>query len=153
MVKKVAGGDDSSSVSAPQNSFQAALDPAKRFAQDSFRLVKRCTKPDAKEFKKIALATTVGFLVMGFLGFFVKLVHIPSQWRTPAQWLSLACRCGAHAAGMRRRPDTARIRTTCSYVHARVLILVVMCLFVLSVVQSTTSSLASKHGGVPRGSI
>lgn len=71
-----------SASAAPQNSFQAALEPAKRFAQDSFRLVKRCTKPDAKEFKKIALATTVGFLVMGFLGFFVKLVHIPSQNNT-----------------------------------------------------------------------
>ena len=31
------------------------------------------------EFKKIALATSIGFLVMGFLGFIVKLVHIPSQ--------------------------------------------------------------------------
>jgi len=78
MAKKSASGE-SSDVNAPQNSFQQAVEPAKRFAQDSYRLVKRCTKPDAKEFKKIALATTVGFLVMGFLGFFVKLVHIPSQ--------------------------------------------------------------------------
>ena len=29
------------------------------------------------EFKKIALATTVGFSIMGFIGFFVKLIHIP----------------------------------------------------------------------------
>lgn len=29
------------------------------------------------EFKKIALATSIGFLVMGFLGFAVKLIHIP----------------------------------------------------------------------------
>ena len=34
-------------------------------------------KPDAKEFKKIAFATACGFLIMGFIGFFVKLVHIP----------------------------------------------------------------------------
>jgi len=60
-----------------ENSFQSAILPAKRFAADSYRLIKRCTKPDAKEFKKIAIATTVGFLVMGFLGFLVKLVHIP----------------------------------------------------------------------------
>jgi protein translocase SEC61 complex gamma subunit len=40
-------------------------------------LIKRCTKPDAKEFKKIAIATTVGFLIMGAIGFFVKLNHIP----------------------------------------------------------------------------
>ena len=63
----------------PSNSFQALVQPIKQFGADSIRLVNRCTKPDAKEFRKIALATTVGFLVMGFLGFIVKLVHIPSQ--------------------------------------------------------------------------
>jgi len=61
----------------PLNSFEAAILPVKQFAADSIRLFKKCTKPDAKEFKKIALATTIGFLVMGFLGFIVKLVHIP----------------------------------------------------------------------------
>lgn len=30
-----------------------------------------------KEFMGIAQATAVGFLVMGFVGFFVKLIHIP----------------------------------------------------------------------------
>jgi hypothetical protein len=29
------------------------------------------------EFAKIAIATGIGFLIMGFIGFFVKLVHIP----------------------------------------------------------------------------
>lgn len=29
------------------------------------------------EFTRIAVATSVGFLMMGFIGFFVKLVHIP----------------------------------------------------------------------------
>lgn len=29
------------------------------------------------EFMKVAFATTVGFLIMGFTGFLVKLVHIP----------------------------------------------------------------------------
>jgi len=62
---------------APQTAFQQAIEPARKFAADSIRLINRCTKPDAKEFKKIALATTVGFLVMGFIGFFVKLIHIP----------------------------------------------------------------------------
>jgi len=94
------------------NQLVAAMEPVRQFALDSYRLVKRCTKPDMKgaafvtvcssyavgndtifpaltlsacflcaffgtEFKKIALATAVGFLVMGFLGFAVKLVHIP----------------------------------------------------------------------------
>lgn len=77
-------------------------EPGRQFAKDSIRLVKRCTKPDRKgkvwnfnyslyrfkmelrlmfcyilEFQKIAIATAVGFCVMGFIGFFVKLIHIP----------------------------------------------------------------------------
>lgn len=51
--------------------------PGKEFVKDSVRLVKRCTKPDRKEFKKIAIATAIGFAIMGFIGFFVKLIHIP----------------------------------------------------------------------------
>ncbi|XP_022160016.1 protein transport protein Sec61 subunit gamma-like [Myzus persicae] len=53
------------------------LEPGRQFSKDSIRLVKRCTKPDRKEFKKIAIATAIGFCVMGFIGFFVKLIHIP----------------------------------------------------------------------------
>ncbi|CAG9536928.1 unnamed protein product [Cercopithifilaria johnstoni] len=56
---------------------QALIDPSKQFAKDSIRLVKRCTKPDRKEYQKIAVATAVGFAIMGFIGFFVKLIHIP----------------------------------------------------------------------------
>jgi protein translocase SEC61 complex gamma subunit len=41
------------------------------------RLVKRCQKPDKKEFLKVARLTAVGFLAVGFLGFFVKLIFIP----------------------------------------------------------------------------
>jgi len=32
-------------------------EPGRAFAKDSIRLVKRCTKPDRKEFQKIAIAT------------------------------------------------------------------------------------------------
>ena len=64
--------DDSASVSV-----QGILAPVKQFVRDSDRLIRRCTKPDVREFKKIAFATSIGFLVMGFLGFVVKLVHIP----------------------------------------------------------------------------
>ena len=48
-----------------------------QFIRDSWRLMKRCTKPDRTEFSKIAQATTVGFAIMGFIGFFVKLIFIP----------------------------------------------------------------------------
>lgn len=40
-------------------------------------LVRKCAKPDKNEFTKIAMATGMGFLVMGFIGFFVKLMFIP----------------------------------------------------------------------------
>lgn len=69
------------------------VEPAKKFTKDSIRLVRRCTKPDRKglfkivfliismpfflEFQKIAMATAIGFAIMGFIGFFVKLIHIP----------------------------------------------------------------------------
>jgi protein transport protein SEC61 subunit gamma-like protein len=47
------------------------------FGHDSRRLIQRCTKPDAKEFKKIAVACSIGFCIMGFIGYTVKLVFIP----------------------------------------------------------------------------
>eukprot|EP00884_Botryococcus_braunii_P012007 jgi/Botrbrau1/20807/Bobra.0156s0036.1 len=51
--------------------------PLKDFAQQSVRLINRCNKPDAKEFKKVSSKTALGFVVMGFIGFFVKLIFIP----------------------------------------------------------------------------
>ncbi|KAG4202432.1 hypothetical protein ERO13_A05G338200v2 [Gossypium hirsutum] len=53
------------------------FDPLREFAKDSVRLVKRCHKPDRKEFTKVAVRTAIGFVVMGFVGFFVKLIFIP----------------------------------------------------------------------------
>lgn len=50
---------------------------SQRWIADSKRLVSKCTKPDYEEFKKIAISTGMGMIVMGFVGFFVKLVHIP----------------------------------------------------------------------------
>lgn len=38
------------------------------------KVIKNCYR---LEFKKIAGATAIGFLVIGFIGFFVKLIHIP----------------------------------------------------------------------------
>jgi len=47
------------------------------FAIDSQRLIRGCTKPDAKEFKKIASSCSLGFALMGFIGYLVKIVFIP----------------------------------------------------------------------------
>jgi protein transport protein SEC61 subunit gamma-like protein len=52
-------------------------DPLEKFAKDSIRLLNMCNKPDRKEFRRTAMATGIGFAMMGFIGFFIKLVHIP----------------------------------------------------------------------------
>ncbi|EFB20049.1 hypothetical protein PANDA_008300, partial [Ailuropoda melanoleuca] len=51
-------------------------EPSQQFVKDSVLLVERCTKPDRKEFQKIAMATAVGFAIWDSLAFFVKLSHI-----------------------------------------------------------------------------
>jgi protein transport protein SEC61 subunit gamma-like protein len=67
-----------SSIMTEKEGFNDILiQPLHQFAKDSIHLVKKCTKPDRKEFTQIACATGIGFLIMGFIGFFVKLVHIP----------------------------------------------------------------------------
>lgn len=43
---------------------QQSIEPLKQFSKDSIRLIKRCTKPDRKEFSKIAIATAIGFGLM-----------------------------------------------------------------------------------------
>ncbi|XP_035302048.1 protein transport protein Sec61 subunit gamma-like [Cricetulus griseus] len=53
------------------------VEPSWRFIKDSIQLAERCTKLDRKGFQKIAMATTMGFAIIGFIGFFVKLIHIP----------------------------------------------------------------------------
>ncbi|XP_006513019.1 protein transport protein Sec61 subunit gamma-like [Mus musculus] len=53
------------------------IEPSWQFVKDSIHLVKRCTKPDRKEFQEIAMATAIGFVIMGFIGFFAKRIHIP----------------------------------------------------------------------------
>ncbi|OMJ66972.1 hypothetical protein SteCoe_22163 [Stentor coeruleus] len=64
-------------MSEKQNFVSSTISDIKEFAHDSRRLLNRCSKPDKKEYVRIAGACAVGFAVMGFIGFFVKLVFIP----------------------------------------------------------------------------
>ncbi|KAF2143658.1 uncharacterized protein K452DRAFT_224081 [Aplosporella prunicola CBS 121167] len=52
-------------------------DVPKDFIKDGTQFLNRCTKPDKREFIKISQAVGVGFVVMGAIGYIVKLVHIP----------------------------------------------------------------------------
>ncbi|KAF2440735.1 hypothetical protein PMIN06_006941 [Paraphaeosphaeria minitans] len=52
-------------------------DVPQEFVKDGLQFVNRCTKPDKREFIKISQAVGVGFLIMGVIGYVVKLIHIP----------------------------------------------------------------------------
>jgi protein transport protein SEC61 subunit gamma-like protein len=54
-----------------------ATEYVEEFAADSRRFLNKCDRPDAVEVKTIATAVVMGFVLMGFIGFAVKLVHIP----------------------------------------------------------------------------
>lgn len=57
------------------------------FVKEGTQFLKRCTKPDRKgkwvgsyhvaEFIQICRAVCTGFVLMGFIGYLVKLIHIP----------------------------------------------------------------------------
>ncbi|RDW63827.1 SecE protein [Coleophoma crateriformis] len=56
---------------------QEILDIPRDFVHDGTQFINRCTKPDKREFIQISKAVGVGFLIMGAVGYFVKLIHIP----------------------------------------------------------------------------
>ncbi|KIO28836.1 hypothetical protein M407DRAFT_242881 [Tulasnella calospora MUT 4182] len=57
--------------------FQEYIDVPKQFIKEGNQFINRCTKPTQKEFVQICKAVAIGFGVMGFIGYFVKLIHIP----------------------------------------------------------------------------
>ena len=58
---------------------EGIIAPLKDFSKNSVRLLRKCTKPDAKEYTKVCVRTALGFIVMGVIGFFVKLIFIVSN--------------------------------------------------------------------------
>jgi protein transport protein SEC61 subunit gamma and related proteins len=49
----------------------------KEFSRDSRNFFEKCKKPSRQEYMKILQACAMGFLVMGFIGYIIKLVFIP----------------------------------------------------------------------------
>ncbi|KAG9102794.1 Sec61p translocation complex subunit [Ceratobasidium sp. 370] len=47
------------------------------FVKEGKLFLTRCTKPTQKEYVQICKAVAIGFGIMGFIGYFVKLIHIP----------------------------------------------------------------------------
>ncbi|KEY69845.1 hypothetical protein S7711_08986 [Stachybotrys chartarum IBT 7711] len=56
---------------------QELLDVPMDFVKDGVQFINKCQKPDRKEFIKISQAVGVGFIVMGAIGYILKLIHIP----------------------------------------------------------------------------
>ncbi|KAF1809964.1 translocation complex subunit Sss1 [Eremomyces bilateralis CBS 781.70] len=57
--------------------FKEIADIPKDFIKEGTQFMHRCTKPDKREFLKICQAVGMGFLIMGGIGYFIKLIHIP----------------------------------------------------------------------------
>ncbi|EJT99909.1 protein translocase SEC6 [Dacryopinax primogenitus] len=57
--------------------FKEFVDVPQQFLKEGQQFINRCTKPDKKEYLQISRAVAIGFVVMGLLGYFVKLIHIP----------------------------------------------------------------------------
>ena len=51
--------------------------PVTAFAKNSKMLLQKCTKPNYNDFNNSAIATAMGFALMGFIGFCVKVFFIP----------------------------------------------------------------------------
>ena len=49
----------------------------KEFSRDSQNFFEKCKKPSRAEYMKILQACAMGFIVMGFIGYIIKLVFIP----------------------------------------------------------------------------
>jgi protein transport protein SEC61 subunit gamma-like protein len=59
------------------DTIQELADIPRDFFRDGMLFVRRCTKPDKREFIKISQAVGMGFIIMGAIGYFIKLIHIP----------------------------------------------------------------------------
>ncbi|XP_022227167.1 protein transport protein Sec61 subunit gamma-1 [Drosophila obscura] len=55
----------------------SVLLPTVAFITDGMRFFKRCHKPDRREFRRTAIAVGAGILLMGAVGYLVKILHIP----------------------------------------------------------------------------
>ncbi|KAH9459815.1 hypothetical protein Pst134EB_008039 [Puccinia striiformis f. sp. tritici] len=67
----------SKSVTRNMDQVKELSEVPQKFLKEGSQFMNRCTKPDQKEFIQICRAVAIGFAIMGFIGYFVKLIHIP----------------------------------------------------------------------------
>ena len=56
---------------------KGVVDDLTQFYKDSKYFFNKCTRPDKAEYTKILSASCMGIVVMGFIGYIIKLVFIP----------------------------------------------------------------------------
>ena len=56
---------------------KGVVDDLAQFYRDSSYFFHKCTRPDRAEYTKILSASVMGIVVMGFIGYIIKLVFIP----------------------------------------------------------------------------
>ncbi|CCC10702.1 putative protein translocase subunit [Sordaria macrospora k-hell] len=59
---------------------QEILDVPREFLKDGIQFINKSQKPDRREFMKISQAVGVGFLIMGAVGYLVKLSTLLSYF-------------------------------------------------------------------------
>ncbi|KAK7202994.1 hypothetical protein BZA70DRAFT_284519 [Myxozyma melibiosi] len=59
------------------DSVQKITEYPQEFLKEGVTFVNRCAKPSKKEYIKIIQTVGMGFVVMGAIGYLVKLIHIP----------------------------------------------------------------------------
>lgn len=59
------------------NFVEESINGVSDFAKESVQFIQKCSKPNKKEFIKIATSCAIGFAVMGIIGYLIKLLFIP----------------------------------------------------------------------------
>ncbi|KAI9444855.1 hypothetical protein H4582DRAFT_855262 [Lactarius indigo] len=92
---------------------QEFLEIPQEFIREGNQFLVRCTKPSQKEFVQISKAVAIGFAVMGFIGYLVKLIHIPINNILVYVYVSYCPSHGPHVRFQRRRMSPRR-RVPCT---------------------------------------
>ena len=61
-------------------SSSSSFDSQQQIINNSLQFIKKCKKPNNAELFQIIRAVGMGFLVIGLLGYVVKLIHIPIRY-------------------------------------------------------------------------
>ncbi len=59
------------------NFVEESINGVTGFFNDSVQFMQKCSKPNKKEFIKIATSCAIGFAIMGIIGYLIKLLFIP----------------------------------------------------------------------------